>query len=150
MLSKLGSYVDSITFNTHKLAYGRFKKIWIFKKSLFSRFKKIKNMLSKCIKMPEYSFKSNLFFPKKGRGSMTLILAYLPHPTLPCHMSATPCIMVVASHIVSAAPFIISPAPRIVSSAPHVMLATPLGVSAQLHNCVSRTVHDKNIRSMSS
>ena len=46
------------------------KKIWNFPdlvggwvwKSPFSRFKKIKNMFSKCIKMPKYSFKRNLFF----------------------------------------------------------------------------------------
>ena len=34
---------------------------WVWKSS-FSRFKKIKNMLSKCIKMPKYSFKRYLFF----------------------------------------------------------------------------------------
>ena len=34
---------------------------WVWKSS-FSRLKKIKNMLSKCIKMLKYSFKRNLFF----------------------------------------------------------------------------------------
>ena len=44
-----------------KLEFSRFSG-WGVWKSPFSRFKKLKNMLLKCIKMPKYSFKRNLFF----------------------------------------------------------------------------------------
>ena len=63
-------------------------------------------MLSKCIKMPKYSFKRYLFFAIWG-GHL-LSLAYLPHLT--CITSAAPC-------IVSAAPRILSALLRIVLTA---------------------------------
>ena len=48
-------------------------------------------MLSKCIKMPKYSFRRNLFFCHK---CLWLILVYPPHLT--CITSATPRIMLAA------------------------------------------------------
>ena len=66
-------------------------------------------MLSKCIKMPKYSFKRNLFFAIWG--GQWLILAYPPHLT--CIMVPAPRIvlaMPAAEHILSAALCIVSAA----------------------------------------
>ena len=41
---------------------------WVGLKKSFSAKKKKKNMVSKCIKSPKYSFKSNLFFSYGGWG----------------------------------------------------------------------------------
>ena len=75
---------------------------WVWK-SPFSRFKKIKNMLSKCIKMPKYSFKRNLFFAIWGGVSDWFWPTH--HPT---HLT---CITVAAPRIVSAALSIVLAAP---------------------------------------
>ena len=64
-------------------------------------------MLSKCIKMPKYSFKRNLFFAIWGGGHW-LSLAYPPHLT--CITLATPCIVSATSRILSASPHIVSAA----------------------------------------
>ena len=69
-------------------------------------------MLSKCIKMPKYSFIHIYFLPYGGCPS--LILAY--HPHLTCITLATP-------RIVLAAPCIVSAAPRILSAALCFVLA---------------------------
>ena len=78
---------------------------WVWK-SPFSRFKKIKKMLSKCIKMPKYSFKRNLFFAIWG--GHWLSLAYPPHLT--CITLATPRIVSATSRILLASPHIVSAA----------------------------------------
>ena len=63
-------------------------------------------MLSKCIKMPKYSFKRNLFFAIWG--GQWLILAYPPNLT--CITIAAPRIVLATLSIMSAAQHILSAA----------------------------------------
>ena len=73
-------------------------------------------MLSKCIKMPKYSFKRNLFFAIWGGVSDWFWPTH--HPThLTCITVAAPRIVLAAPSIMSAAQHILSAAPCIVSAA---------------------------------